>query len=117
MIETGETIVERSAGEAELLLYDYYKHMTTLTLVTLGGILSISQTAGIQVPFARLLPSLALVALAGTIALYGMENIIKTRLSGRPLSRFARWTRLAASGSFGVGVGAFLGVFGEVIGR
>ena len=110
-----EALVERSARDRALLLYDYFKHMTTLSLVTLGGILSISQTSGVRIGFERLLPSLALVALAGAIALFAMEAIIKVRMDDRAVPRLIGWYRMAASGAFGLGVGAFLGVFGGMI--
>ncbi len=117
MIETGDEIVEQSAGRPELLLYDYFKHMTTLSLVTLGGILSISQTAGVVIPLTRLLPSLGFISLAGTLALVGMEAVIKAQFEGTGMKRAMRWSRLTVSGAFGLGIGAFLSIFTEVIGR
>jgi hypothetical protein len=104
-----------SDRDGELLLYDYFKHMTTLCLVTLGGILSISQTSGVNVPLRDLTPSLALVTVAGAASLYGMEMLIKGRLKGETLPKSINLHRLVASGSFGLGVGAFLGVFGNFI--
>jgi hypothetical protein len=102
-------------GTASFLLYDYFKHMTTLCLVTLGGIMSISQTSGLRVPVRDLTPSLALVTVAGAASLYGMELILKGRLQGKALPKTINIHRFVASGSFGIGVGAFLGVFGNFI--
>ncbi len=111
---TGPTSGERSLSEADLLLYDYYKHMTSLILATLGGILSISQIGNVDVPIRDLLPALGLIATGGIAALYGMEQLIKARLSDVPPAAWVRWSRLLVSGSFGLGVGAFLGVFMDV---
>ena len=110
-----DRIVEESARHGELLLYDFFKHMTTLSLVTLGGILSISQTAGVEIPIRELLPAIALITVAGAASLYSMEAMIKLRLANQPLTRSIRWQRLVASGSFGIGIGAFLGKFGDFI--
>lgn len=109
--DSDEAITEASARHGELLLYDFFKHMTTLSVVTLGGVLSISQTTGIEVPVRDLLPSVALLTVAGASALYGMESIIKGRLANRALPKAAQWNRLVTGGSFGLGVGTFLGLF------
>jgi hypothetical protein len=110
-----ERIAQGAERDGELLLYDYFKHMTTLCLVTLGGIMSISQTSGLKVPVRDLTPSLALVTVAGAASLYGMELILKGRLQGKGLPKTINIHRFVASGSFGIGVGAFLGVFGNFI--
>ena len=110
-----DRIVDESARHGELLLYDFFKHMTTLSLVTLGGVLSISQTSGVAIPMRDLLPAILLIAVAGATSLYSMESMIKLRLANLPLTRSIRWQRLVASGSFGLGIGAFLGRFGDFI--
>ena len=108
-------LADGSTRDAELLLYDYFKHMTTLSLVTLGGVLSIPQATGVALSIRELLPAAGLIALGGAFSLYAMEAIIKARLDGRAVSRGMRWTRLIVSVSFGVGVGAFLGQFTDLI--
>ena len=104
-----------ATGDGALLLYDYFKHMTTLALVTLGGILAIPQSIGTQMTVRELLPSLGLIALSGAFSLYAMEAIIKSRLESRPLPKAMRWNRLIVGGTFGIGVGAFLGLFMDLI--
>lgn len=112
-VSTEDRIVETADGA--LLLYDYFKHMTTLVLITLGGILAIPQSTGTQLDLRELLPSLVLLSSAGAFSLYAMEAIIKVRLDNRPLPASMRWYRLAVGASFGVGVGAFLGQFADLI--
>lgn len=105
----------RGSDQPELLLYDYYKHMTTLILATLGGVLSISQISGIAIPLRDLLPSLAMILFGGVTALYGMEGLIRARVRRRPVPRFVLWARPLVSGSFGLGIGAFLGKAANLI--
>lgn len=104
------------AASAELLLYDYYKHLTTLILATLGGMLSISQISGIAVPLRELLPALGLILIGGVTALYAMERMIQARLRQRPTPRWVTWTRPVVSGSFGLGIGAFIGRIADLTG-
>jgi hypothetical protein len=104
------------AREADLLLYDYYKHMTTLILATLGGILSISQIRGIAVPIHELLPALALILFGGVTALYAMEGLLQSRIRHRPTPKWIGWARHLVGGSFGLGIGAFLGRASNLIG-
>jgi hypothetical protein len=103
-------------AQAELLLYDYYKHMTTLILATLGGILSISQLTGIAVPIRQVLPALVLLLLAGVTALYAMDGMINARLRDKPTPPWVSWARHFVSGGFGLGIGAFLGRATDLIG-
>ena len=110
-----ERLAQAAAHDAALLLYDYFKHITTLSLITLGGILAIPQTTGIAVTFRDLLPSLALIANAGALSLYGMDLVIKARIADRALPRSVRWYQLVVGGSLGLGVGAFMGLFTEMV--
>lgn len=103
-------------AEAELLLYDFYKHMTTLILATLGGVLSISQISGIAVPLKELVPALALLLFSGVTALYAMEGLIKARLGQSTTPRWVSLARPVVSGTFGLGVGAFVGKAANLIG-
>ena len=48
MIDESE-LPARRAREGEELLYDFFKHMTSLSLVTLGGVLTISQIPDMEI--------------------------------------------------------------------
>lgn len=113
---TGDSIVEASVRQGELLLYDYFKHMTTLALVTLGGILTISQSLDTPVPLRDLATVVVLISLGGALSLHGLETIIKARLRDRALPRWIHWYRTLAGGSFGIGTGLFLGLVWNVVG-
>jgi hypothetical protein len=110
-----ERLAQAAAHDGALLLYDYFKHITTLSLITLGGILVIPQTTGIAVTFRDLLPSLALIAFSGAMSLYAMDLVIKARLADRALPRSVRWHQIIVGGTFGIGVGAFMGLFTRLV--
>ena len=113
---TDDALIDASVRQAELLLYDYYKHMTTLTLATLGGVLTISQMDGFQLPQRDLLISLGLISFGGFSALSGMEALIKARLAGRKLPRWVSLNRWAVTGGLGLGIGAFLAPLSDKVG-
>lgn len=108
---------EHAGAEPELLLYDFYKHMTTLSLATLGGVLSIPQFARETVPLDKLLLPVGLIAAAGVAAFGGLDAILRARLSGKPLPWHARWSRQLTGWCFGLCVGAFLGVLMGAVDR
>ena len=99
---------------ATLLLYDWFKHVTTLSLVTLGGVLTILQGEDPVRP-GTLASIIVLVAIAGILGFDGQNRILKARLTGQPLPRSLAYIRPAAVLSYGVGVGVFLSLFMESI--
>ena len=118
MLETpDETLQAAQARDAELLLYDFHKHMTTLSLATLGGVLSIPQLSGGGHFNKDFLVPIGLVALAGVASLSALDSILKARLSGKPPPGYMRLSRQLASLPFGMGVGTFIAVFLQVIER
>ena len=109
MIETSDPT--RMQGKADELLYDYFKHMTSVSLVSLGGVLSIS-----QIPDAELKPfslGMVLVMLAGTgvSGFAGMEEIVTSRFDGKDVSKRISLYRKLCQMTLGIGIGAFLAMF------
>lgn len=99
-----------AAREADLLLYDYFKHMTTLALATLGGMLSIPQIGGLRLTFDKLLLPIGCIVAAGTLAVLALDGVITARGKGVALPRWVRWSRGLVTGLFGAAIGAFLGM-------
>lgn len=98
-----------------LLAYDFFKHMTSLSVVTLGGVLTLSgslfQNA---LDPRRMLLSIGLIAASGVIAFAGQIEMVDWahRGAGRPRI-VARWGRGLVALTFGAGVGAFLSIAHE----
>jgi len=113
MIEGSEP--RRPSGDTEELLYDYFKHMTSLSLVSLGGVLTIS-----QIPDAAPKPfSLGIVvvmlALTGLSGFAGMDEIVKSRFDGKDVTKRIRLYRRLCPATLSIGLGAFLAMFFNAI--
>ena len=107
-----ETIADAAGVAPELLLYDYFKHITTLALVALGGALSIAEgKVGRDVLGAVVLT----IGLGGGFALVGLLSIVRERSAGRPMPKSARLYRTLSGALFSFGVGMFLVMFVKAV--
>ncbi len=112
----GEEVIRASSSKsATLLLYDWFKHITTLSLITLAGLLSILQAGDSNVRPGGLAGIVIAIALAGIIGFDGQSRIIKAELSGTPLPKMLDWFRRVAVGSYSIGTGMFLVLFVESV--
>ena len=102
--------------DSEALLYDWFKHLTSLSLLTLGGILSISQLV-VEGGFKKhtIMVLLIAVGLSGVIGFSGAESIVQARTSGTPLPKKLHVMRKIGTAAFGMGVGAFLYIFTKAV--
>jgi hypothetical protein len=104
------------AQDSEALLYDWFKHLTSLSLLTIGGILSISQLVaqgGLKKHTVMVL--LVAVGLSGVIGFSGAESIVQARTTGTPLPKRIHLMRKIGTAAFGMGVGAFLYIFTKAV--
>jgi hypothetical protein len=108
---------EAPRRQGDLLLYDYFKHLTTLSLLVLGGILSLSQTErGAQLKLPGVLLVVAVVALAGVISFSGSSEIARAHYQGDAPKR-VDFYRKSAPAILSLGVGMFLFMFQKVLAR
>ena len=93
----------------ETLLYDFAKFLTTLSLLVLGGMLTLSSAAraGDLKLFNIVFVSVA-VALAGACAFSTANSLVDARSKGREPSPHLPTVMKVATGLIGVGVGGFL---------
>ena len=103
-----EAISEAAGTAPDLLLYDYFKHITTLALVALGGALGIADE---RIPRDALALVVFCIGMGGGLALMGLLAVVRERVAGRPLPRSARWLRTLSGALFSFGVGTFLALF------
>lgn len=110
--------IEESVGPAtqlapetdpEILLYDYSKYLLTLSMLLLGGVLTISQGGdpAMRPPPLVLLTILVPIAGSGFMSLSCLAAIVGARVKGKP-QKSARWLNQAAMGLLGAGVASFL---------
>ena len=93
----------------ETLLYDYAKHLTTLSLLAIGGVLTVTQTANradVKPPVIAIV--LGALAIAGILAFSTANGLVAARSSGQEPPRGLPALLKAATGFLGVGTGGFL---------
>ena len=97
------------ARDDEALLYDYSKHLLSIALLGIGGLVSLGQSPlGQRIPATMQAVLVALFALAGFAALSCTAGILRARRVGQPVPGGA-WTASQGSMLFlGMGVGVFL---------
>jgi hypothetical protein len=114
--EEGVKPVPGSAHYGETLLYDYSKYLTTMSLLALGGVLSLSQSDSLRdvEPFNLGLAIGALVV--GGISAFSVSfDIVTSRAKGKEPSRWARPSMSVALAGIGLGLGAFINIFWKAI--
>jgi hypothetical protein len=104
------------AVNPHLLAYDFFKHMTNLSIITLGGMVTLfgSVFANVHSKGEMLLP-MGLTALSGIAAFVGQMEIVEWGYRGgtpRHIATLARWL---TPGFFGAGVGAFLAAVSDTL--
>jgi hypothetical protein len=99
-----------------LLTYDFFKHLTNLSLITLGGMVTLfgSIFSGASFKDDMLLP-MALTAGAGVAGFLGQIEILQWAHRGGKPRRSMTWLRFLAPMLFGMGIGAFLSTAQELL--
>jgi hypothetical protein len=111
----GNTVLSDPGRDGAMMLYDWFKHMTTLSLVTLGGILGILQNGTDNIRPLVTGGIVTTVAMAGIFGFDGLNRLLTAELEGKPMPKVLHWTRRLAMASYGLGVGAFLSVIVETV--
>jgi hypothetical protein len=100
------------SGDPELLQYDFFKHMTSLVLITLGGMLILVKDfdpGDIKPVF--VLAAVVLIGSSGAMAYSGSSEIVRARSTGTPTKRSLRIYARVAPLVLAVGLGIFLAMF------
>lgn len=115
MSEEGELPTDRPV-ENDALLYDWFKYLTTMSLLTLGGVLTLSQSPdGADIKAPVLAAVLVVVAIAGVLAFSGADQIVRAKLANQPLPRQVHRLQRAAPLTLAMGVGGFLYLFARAM--
>ena len=93
------------------MLYDWFKHLTTLSILALGGVLSLAQSGDADLKKATLVAVVLLIGSAGIAAFTAAEKIMGAVAGGQSLPASVGWLQKVAPALLGMGVGAFLYVF------
>jgi hypothetical protein len=94
---------------SEGLLYDYSKFISTLSLLVLGGVLSLSQAAGASdLPRWKMGFVIGAIAIGGVFAFATANALVDARAGAREPSKRLRLQTKAATAAIAIGLGAFL---------
>lgn len=104
------------APDKTVLLYDYSKHLLSLALLGIGGIVSLSQSPqGQKIPPQVVSVMLVCLALSGVCALTCTSTILRARQRDQAVGRSAWMASQGAMLFLGVGVGGFLSIWIKVV--
>lgn len=109
-LPTGTNDAVSRAGLAEpALAYDYFKSMASLSVATLGGVLTLGGTVfGARIaPWQMGIAALA-VAISGLLALQAQTDIMQLCQGVKPPLNSSRLALRLVPGLFGLGLGIFL---------
>jgi hypothetical protein len=91
------------------LAYDYFKSMASVSVATLGGILTLSGTVfGARITPSQMAMAALLVAISGVLALQGMTDVVQLCQRIKPLRNSTRVAFRLVPASYGLGLGTFL---------
>lgn len=91
------------------LAYDYFKSMVSLSVATLGGILTLGETVfGTRVAPWQMAMAALPVAISGLLALQGQTDITQLCQGLKPPLSSSRAALRLVPGLFGLGLGVFL---------
>jgi hypothetical protein len=113
MTDEDERIALDAAG-GETLLYDYFKHLTQLSLLSLGGVLALTGSA--QGARGLLIAALVVIGSSALISFSGAGEIVRTRFHGKPTARYLDFYRISAPLLLSLGLGIFLYLFIKTLG-
>ena len=109
MLEPVEEELARRARHADLLAYDFFKSLTGLSVVTLGGILSLAGSVYSEhVEKEDLLLTAVFISAGGLLALWAQIELVAAARRGKQPRRIVEWCRILVPGLFGASVGTFL---------
>lgn len=122
MIDDDRRIDSQPGTDAEAhgenLLYDFSKFLTTLSILALGGVLTLTQTADrTDIKTTNIAIAVIAIALAGTLAVSTANSIACTRASAQKLPRNLHRNIVAAMALLGMGVGSFLYMWMDILNR
>lgn len=113
MSELPEAKVEKAgATDALLLEYDYFKHLSTISLVTIGALLTWVQ-GGKGTTLVMI--SITTVAMSAVFSFSAMNQIILHRKIGKPMCRFFQRERTISTATYATGLGIAMSGIGKVI--
>ena len=99
-------------NDSELLLYDFFKYLTSLVLLTLGGLLIVMKDFDPKdVKPTMVLIDIVVISAAGIAAFSGASEIMRGRYLGNSRRPSLKFIARAAPALLAMGIGLFLAMF------
>ncbi len=98
--------------------YDFFKHLTGVSLVSLGGIMGLLGGQGPEVPKSKLIVLMCFIGVSGAVSLFTAATIVTTSDLGegkRISTRAVRLSMSVAVWSLTLGLGAAIQTFSTVL--
>ncbi|GMM93908.1 hypothetical protein [Qipengyuania sp. MTN3-11] len=111
-----QLLAEFTGADAENLSYDFFKNMTSLSVLTLGGILTLSEGLFAErIEFWQMMVAAGLIAGGGVVALQCQADIVQMARGKKVSAAWLRFGHRLAPGLLGCGIGAFLALIGGAL--
>jgi hypothetical protein len=106
----------RDEGPGDAYLYDYFKYLTSVSLITLGAVFTLSQTKGAEgVPEAFIAGAAFAFVTSAYCAFDGAEHIVAAKTKGEPIPKKVNFYRKMAPKVYAVGIVLIAYIYGDVM--
>ena len=106
-----ELVAEFETIDAENLSYDFFKNLTSLSVLTLGGVLTLSEKVfAEQLEPWQMFVAGGLIAFGGIVALQCQADIVQVSRGKKAPTAILRYGHRLAPALFGAGIGMFMGL-------
>jgi hypothetical protein len=97
-------------------LYDFFKYMTSISLLSLGALFTFLQMETISgVPPLAIASSVVLLGLAALLSFNGAEQLVAAKAVGKPLGRTVHVCRKLAPPTYLVGIVFLAYICGDIL--
>ncbi|MBB3911785.1 hypothetical protein [Sphingomonas desiccabilis] len=103
-----EESLDATPHDRELLLYDYFKHLTSLCVLSLGGVLALADKGTKPV---LLVAVLVVIGGAALLSFGGTSEIVRARFAQAKPSKYLNLYRIGTPTLLSIGLGMFLYIF------
>jgi hypothetical protein len=114
MSEDESALSPRHRDDGDLLQYDFFKHLTSLALLTLGGVLVLAKEADkADVHPVMIITVLVLISASGVCSFSGASEIVRSRYNKVAALPTLKFYRAASPSLLALGVGMFLTLYAD----
>ncbi|MBO9622971.1 MAG: hypothetical protein J7500_09695 [Sphingomonas sp.] len=114
MSEIAEDEAVEAGADSTTLLYDYFKHLTSLCVLSLGGVLALVPNARDLKP-GLIMGVLAVIGFAALLSFGGTSEIVRAGFLRSRMHKSVNSCRVAAPVLLSLGIGMFVYLFARTL--